>query len=204
MDEYPNNSFSAAKKKPEPTKEHKEAVVTAKQKEPSFWKMFLSSFLPSDVGHKDIKEYLAKDVIAPGVKDLLYNFVCDTLHLRLYGNAASKKSSTSIFGGTTSYRSYYESNQRTVAANRDSAKPQNAMPEILYSSRKDAETVLLEMKKIIADFGTASVGDLLDLSRLVPTPTDFDFGWSNLQNADIRRSNGGFELVLPPARPIDK
>ena len=70
-------------------------------------------------------------------------------------------------------------------------------------ARADAEGVLVSMQGIVDRYSVVRISDLYDLVGLTGVPSDYDYGWTNLNGASVRRVSGGWLLVLPKAMPID-
>ena len=204
---YPDNSFihqESKETKEEPViRESKAPIAQGKRKEDSFWKMFAEAFLPEDVGPRDIRAYIAKKVVAPSVKDFIYAIICDSLHMRLYGNTAARSGNSN----QPSYVNYYANKSigNATCSNRESAKKSDMMPDIEYDSQAKAEKVLAGMRKAIYDYGLVTVADYIDMSSLVPNSNDFKYGWSDLSGVKvIRNFNRNYEIQLPTPRQIDQ
>lgn len=76
----------------------------------------------------------------------------------------------------------------------------DANDAIVIVSKSDAEAVLKHLSSRIGAYGYASVSDLNDLLGLSSNYKDAQWGWKNLDGAEILPIEEGFTLDLP--RPI--
>lgn len=74
---------------------------------------------------------------------------------------------------------------------------------IILRTKQDAESVVIQLRGRIAEFGKASVADLFDLIQIPGLGyTDNNWGWTNPNLIGIRRVSQGFLIVVPDAQPI--
>ena len=189
--DYQGNSFKSREIARNEEKKKLEKVVTGqvKTKQKSGVSKFFNGFIANDT--QDIKTYLVKDVIVPGIKKT----ITDIVDMVLYGGSSKRRTSAS----KVSYRSYYDEP-------RTRPEPVTARGydyrDIILESRGDAEEVLDQLNAIIDQYQIASVADLYDLVGVSGVYTDVRYGWTNLASADVVRTREGYQLKLPRALPI--
>ena len=145
-----------------------------------------------------IKSYVATDIIVPLIKKGL----TDTLDIVLYGETKGKKRSAA---NVVSYNRYYDE-PRVRDRDRDRYERRPAtynFSDVIFDSRIEADNVLSAMNDVIDTYKMVSVADMYELSGLTGNWTDNNYGWFNLDSADIRRTrDGGYVLELPRAVPL--
>lgn len=75
--------------------------------------------------------------------------------------------------------------------------------DILFKSRKEAETVLNAMNDILDQYGTVTLSDFYDLSGFLSSKKDYERGWTSLEGVTVEQNNsGGYFVNLPRAMPL--
>lgn len=143
---------------------------------------------------KNIKSYVLMDVLVPAVKKAISDIVTNGIDMILYGESGrSKKRST---GDYVSYNRYSSSDSRD--RDRDySGSSRYSYDDIVFENRRDAEEVLDELYKILNKYHIVSVADLYDLVDMSGNYTDYNYGWNNLNGADVIHTRDGYILKLP-------
>lgn len=178
----------------------KKQIVTAKEMaEPAKQNFFVKDA-------KAVGEFLWGDKIIPGIKKFMYDIFINGLHMALFGNG------TSAQNGNVNYAAPYQ--QVSYRSYDQAYKPQQAQKPIvpqglnydrlLYSSRGDAEKVLIQLGDIIDEYGVARVSDLYDIVGVTPQPTAHNYGWKSVVNAKVMPVADGFVINFPQANPINK
>ena len=163
-------------------------------------KKFIKLFLAEDVD--DVGEYLVKDLIIPGVKDVFFNF----LWALFWGD---RRAGPSIgIGGKTAYNKVGQS-ARIRGIGSGSSKKQEDPEEtealkkldlnnIAFASQAEAKEVLMAMKMYLDTYPSVPAGYLQELLEESKDWTSEYWGWTDLSDARIRpTSRGGWLLVLP-------
>lgn len=198
MEEYQSNSNNS-KNAPEPER-HVESVVNggARFEKKSGARKFADAFVPEDIS--SAKSYVLMDVLLPAVKNVVWEVFTKGLKALLYGeNDHAHNASQNDNYIHASYQNYYD------ARNRQAQNPIGSLyrfQNVEYNDRGEAEAVLSNMRAIIAQYGSATVNDLYDLSGITGNFTDASYGWSDLRGADTTRTSSGryiirFPKVLP-------
>ena len=73
---------------------------------------------------------------------------------------------------------------------------------MILASREEAELVLERLLDIISKYEVASLADLYDLTGLPSSHVDNKWGWTYLNNTEIRQVRDGYLLDLPPLEEI--
>jgi hypothetical protein len=199
--DYKPNSHRFKEEQAETSEEKKkiEKVVTGtvKTKKKSDFSKLASVFISEDV--KNVKSYVLMDVLVPAIKKAVSDIVTDGVDMILYGESRrGKKNSNS---SRVSYRNYYD--QREERRPTDRPRTGYSYDTIVLDTKGEAEDVLCRMTELIEMYGVVSVADLYDLVGITGNYTDNKYGWTNLRNADTRRTRDGYELVLPKVLPIN-
>jgi len=194
----------------EAEKREKQASVVsapARDKKKSIWQEIKEEFIAED--SRTVGEYLAKDVAVPLLKSMIQTVLNNAVDMFLYGGAGASHGRTTYGGykpNNVSYRPYYD--QRPANNNGYYSKPRTAYgydyTEIVFESRADAEAVFYKMMEILNMYSVVRVADYLEISGRDSNYTDNNYGWTSLENVQIRRSrDGGFYLDLPKPMAID-
>lgn len=158
-----------------------------------------SLFLADDVN--DIKSSILLDVVVPGIKDA----ILDIVHMLLNGTTSGRFRSGRGRSGISriQYDSIYDSN----ISDRRRQLPQTIYDydDIEFDNRREAEDVLMSMHELIATYGIATVSDFYDLCGItVPGYyTAEKYGWSDIRNATVIRTRGGWIIKFPKVMPIN-
>ena len=198
------NYNKQSKKNIKPVVTDKSEVVL-KKKTPG--KKFAEIFLSDDLG--SVKKYAIYDVIIPAIKDTIVKIVKDGVEMLFYGSPQHKSRSSTILKGyeSTTYVPYSGySSKKNQQRRREPEREFEKTPdydEIILVSRGTAEEIIIDMREIIAEFGSATVGDLYTLIDITPDFTAYDYGWTNLDDAYVKPVHRGYLLVLPKPKFID-
>ena len=120
----------------------------------------------------------------------------------LYGEARGKDRRRDS-GSRVSYTKYYERDRDREYDRNRSRRSVYDYDDIILDTRREAEDVLNRMDDLIDAYGMVSVADLYDLVGVSGNYTDNKYGWTNLRNAEVRRTRDGYLIKLPKALPFD-
>lgn len=214
MQDYKPNSHrfreeqSKAQVKNQESRPEVQKVTTgsAKTMKKSGARKLVDIFMPERPGN--IGEYLLTDLIIPSIKELIYSVGKNSLEMTLFnGNRRPSDSYRPTPSNYVSYRQYADRDRwrNDDRDNRYSSGPKAVyeFEEVWLESRGDAEAVLGRMCELVDHYGVASVGQLYDLAGLRCNYTAYNYGWTNIRNAEIVRSGGGYLIRMPKAMPID-
>lgn len=154
------------------------------------------SFLAGDI--RDAGAYVLSDVIVPALKNLLYDSVSKGMSEVIFGEDRSP----SRHNGT---RFNYNSISRRDDDDRVVRRPARSSTydyiDLSFDNKEDAERVLETMCDIMDQFNYVSVGDMYDAAGQQTMSTDFDWGWTSLRSASVRRDIEGHYYICI-GRPI--
>ena len=201
MNNYQPNSHKFKEEQRETTekKELKKVVTggTAKVKKKTEARKILDTFISEDI--PNLKEFVLMDVIVPTIKKTIVDVV-ETIFLG--GPRDRKRSATT---DKISYRNYYERKDDIHYGSSGSRVSSGFdYDDIIFPSRGVADAMIDEMSNVIERYGFVSVGDMYDMAELSAPYTSYKYGWHSVRDADIRRVNEGYIIVLPKAGPREK
>lgn len=220
----PSNSRKTTYEKVETTAETNdepvmEPVVTGRviRRKTPFGKRMAKMFFSSDTD--SVLGYLVKDVLVPALQDLVTNVISQGIEKAVYGQASprtgyrgSARQPSTIGRPIVSYNDRYPNSRPTSAVSasitpaRRPADRRDAMDigQFILETKFEAENVLNKMFEALQQYNSVTVGSLLNLMRETAVYTDHQWGWTNLDHADIRRVPGGYLLVLPPVEDLGR
>lgn len=212
MDEFPSNSHSP-KPPPEEKAEvkHVQKVVEGKvtRRKKPLGKRVKEMFLAD--GEVSVADYVFGEVLIPALKDMMTDAVSQGFERMVYGESRSNnrrtRPTTGAFGSSpnqVNYTRYSSSNQRKDErpTNRRQ-RGSHEFDEIILGSRAEAQDVIGSLRDIIDKYDTVSVQDLYEMVGVDFHHTDSKWGWTNLDDAIVRRISNGYLLDLPKTEPID-
>lgn len=144
-------------------------------------------------GFNQIKEQLIWDIFVPWAQDMLHNGwqgLGDVIFPGSGGNRSKPSGNPEHYSYDEAYRpktysSYYEYDM----------KP--------FRTQKEADETLNELHEIMMKYGIVTLLDFNDKVGNRTNPTQANYGWTNINAADIRRVRDGWIIEMPKARPID-
>ena len=145
----------------------------------SIKKRFVETFLKADI--KDVKSYIFTDVIVPGIKDLAYNMITQGVNMWLFGDAKIKmKKNGDSWTSWTSYGAVSTKSGQSSTA----SKPVKSS-RVEERGKPDKAEVLgidSELREILSEYGKVFVAQYKSAFGLQVEPTDWNFGWTNLND----------------------
>ena len=162
---------------------------------------FADIFISEDVN--SVKSYIVNDVLIPTIKTAISDIVCNGLNMFLFGERGRGKSS----GSKVSYRNYYEreGSYRDYSNSSINQKRGFDYENIQFTSRGDAESVLISMEEVIEEYNMVSVADLYDMADIsTDNYAANKYGWTNLASARVVPTRGGYIIQLPKPQPLNK
>ena len=204
MTEYKANSHKVREEQKQEVVERKkiEPIAKAKTKKKSEVKKFADVFIAEDI--TSVKNYIVNDVLIPAAKKAISDIITNGIDMILYGEARGKDRRRDS-GSRVSYTKYYE-RDRDRDRDYDRRRERRSVydyDDIILDTRREAEDVLNRMDDLIDAYGMVSVADLYDLVGVTGNYTDNKYGWTNLRNAEVRRTRDGYLIKLPKALPFD-
>lgn len=202
MTEYKANSHRVKEeqKSKEVVKKDIQPVAKAKTKKKSEVKKFADVFIAEDI--TSVKDYIVNDVLIPAAKKAISDIITNGIDMILYGEAKGRDRRRDG-GSRVSYTKYYERDRDRDYDRSRTRRSVYDYDDIILDTRGEAEDVLNRMDDLIDAYGMVSVADLYDLVGISGNYTDNKYGWTNLRNAEVRRTRDGYLLKLPKALPFD-
>jgi hypothetical protein len=209
--DYAGNSKKA---KEEADKEEKkkeiEPVVTGEviKRERSFGHKVRAIFFGGEF--KSALSFVARDVLLPGLRNMVFDSGSRGLERLVYGETVRARRPSQY----TDYRSRFTLSGPSRYDDPRYGRP--ALPDqrhsyrqvrretndYVLSTRQEAETVLERLLDIIEKYGVASIADLHQLMGLPVSPIENKWGWTYLNQAEVRQVRDGYLLDLPPTEEV--
>jgi len=103
-------------------------------------------------------------------------------------------------GRPQSYNKQYRSRApaRSRSPNRSIIRQtEEAFEDLFFEDRNDAQRVLGRMMELVADYGSATMGDLHSLVGLAQNVTHESWGWDDLSGVRVHFSSEGYVIDFP-------
>lgn len=181
-------------------KKRLEQVTTGKvtTRKRSGARRFADLFLAEDIGN--VKEYIVFDLLIPAIKDMVVNMINNTTELLAYGRVKNGRNQTKA-STYISYNNYAGYSRPAQAPRQEPNRVGNALDDIIFESRAEAELVLDNLRECIDQYGEVTVRDYLDAVGIsgdkYTNYTQNNYGWTDLREAYIVRVREGFMIVMP-------
>jgi hypothetical protein len=210
MDYQGNSKRAKEASDAEEKKKEIEPVVTGEviKRERSFGQKFKTIFFGGEF--KSSLKFVAADVLLPALRNMVFDSGSRGLERLVYGEAIRSRRPSQH----TDYRSSYSYNRPLYRDDPRYQRPgflpdQRPMRQVrretndyVLASRQEADTVLERLGDIIEKYGVASIADLHQLMGLPVSPIENKWGWTYLNNAEVRQVRDGFLLDLPSAEEV--
>lgn len=180
-----------------------EIVHSAPQRaKASRWTRFKDAFIATSP--KDVKKFVIKEVVIPGIIDI----ISDTLHrgvdMFLYGESrSSSRRGRGIYSSRPSYEEYYSKKNGNGRITTKSATGYH-LDDMIFDSRNDADDKFEQLAELLAENEVVSVYEYYDICEQSADQTDWNYGWTSLEGSSILRDRNGWRLHMPkPSRIKD-
>lgn len=197
---FPSNSYSSirtvAKGKPE--KEQEEAPIkavkgTVQQKKKTLGERIADAFISTT--KTDIRDYFIFDVLVPGLKRGIEDFI----HMVLYNDRKGGKVNRSRGESRirrVGYNSIYASSREDEPAL--SSQYRSGYSDLTFDREEDAESVLDAVADRIEDRGYATLSYFNSIAGMPTEWTQNDWGWKTTAGSKIYQlRNGRWILKMP-------
>lgn len=191
--DLPGNSNSAKQQE----KKKVQPVANGTKKKKTEIEKIANSFLADDI--HNIVNYAVNDVAIPYIKNMLADTAKKTIDAIFYGIGGKPSGGYSSPATKVNYVSF--SNSPTVSASKNNTYGYN-YSDLTFTEPGAAEEVIRQLKGVIRQYGIASVADLYDLANVSSSYTDNKYGWQNIDEARIIRTNDGWLLKMPRIIPV--
>lgn len=195
---------------PEPREEIK-PVVTGKvvQRKPNVFKRMARGMVADDVSN--VGDFVLAEVVLPAFRNLVFDIISQGSHRVLFGTARGRRvpiGGSYSMGPVTSLKTaYHKVNSDPDVPKYQVSREDRArhnFDEIILDSHADAIEVLENLVARVRQYGFASVADLYEYLGVTGSFTDQKYGWTNLENADVRHTRRGFVFDLPRPTPLNR
>lgn len=199
--EYPSNSRTGKNRR------KLEQVADGSLKSENFVTKLKSSFFEGD--SRTVGSYVFWEVIIPELRSLILEAGTRGLEHVFRGDSRGSSPYHRPVGlGVPQQQTPYGSIYNTRALARPTRPPLPAKvstdnPNVVLSTKDEAEEILRQLSGVIDEYGVTTVSDLYDLIGREPTFIDDGWGWSNLSATKIVEKRGGWVLMLPPTIKLE-
>lgn len=211
MDFPPNSDKSKAEKRPEKSVEK---VVTGVviQKPKTVTEKFRGIFFGGNF--KLVARRVGADVLLPAFRNLVADTAVATIERMIYGESPRARRRIPDPRGST-----YHYNYNTVPLARDprhrsmvqlpdqpprmTRTGRRGIDHIILSSREEANLVVETMMEILDRYEVVTYADLLEMVGLPSSEAvDNKWGWTYLNNIEIRQIRDGYLIELPDLEAV--
>lgn len=205
MDQFPSNSFRKPENKGVPERPKIEPIITSRvilKKQPLSRK-FLSTFVQGSARGAMNRAFV--DNIVPAIKEMMVDGVIVLVDNLIYGETRnrSRRSYGVSNSPYTSYQSAFKGNRNTPREHRPDPRSEHIrFDDIVLPTRSECEVVLEELEKLIEQYREAKVSDLFDMLNLPSNHANLNWGWTTMDDVEIRKDGDGYRLVLPKPEPL--
>lgn len=166
---------------------------------------------------QSVGNYILVDVVVPAIKNTLSDAVSQGVERMLFGTTTPRSNTRRMgqSGGGAGYTTY---NRTSTSRSQDDYTPgrnrvvstrvtaQHDFREIVLDSRGEVELVIDRLFARIDKYGSATVGDLFDLTDISGDFTQEKYGWykGDLDGAHAQPVRGGYLIILPDPVELDR
>lgn len=209
MEQYPSNTLKERNKQAQKKeKPDLKCVVSGKSKPipQSFWSKVFVGIKPAS--GQTMKSFIFDEIVTPLIQRAVVEGVTGAINYLVKGDAYADRKNNNFLGksyinynGISSGKSNGNGGQYVYSGKNSGMEIEN----VWFESRVDAQRVLDEMQSVIAGYDILTVNGFYDIigRTNIIDPSNEKFGWSDLRNAYITASRGGWVIHLPHPMPID-
>lgn len=196
---YPSNTNYGLTNQKQQEPRHKLEPVTKNAKlKPSMGKRLAKAFVGSDI--QDVGSYFIWECIVPSVKYAILDSI-----MMIFGEPPTRRNYArgNYQGGTVNYNAQYRAPQQRERQVASTIDTRYSCDDIIYESKGEALQVLDMLLDRIVDYKAATVADVYDLSGItVNDHTMYNWGWTDLSTAEVRRTREGWYIAFPRVQDI--
>lgn len=158
---------------------------------------FLFAESPKNLGAK-----IGRDVIVPRIKAGVEEAFNAFVHGMFWGNTGVKPMSNMVQGtvlraGGTQYHQISSLPAGAVTPASQQVTSSGNYQDLVCPTQQEAELLLSNLYDTLNQYRVVAVGDLYEMARIKPNPSDNAFGWYSLDGARISKVRDGYLLELP-------
>lgn len=202
--DYQGNARKEKEQKPE---KQIEKVVTGEviQKPKSIGRKFKDIFFGGDA--KAAMRFVTSDVLLPALRNLIVDMTSKGIERVVYGESSYRRRPSDYRPRVQYNNPLYRYPQDPRTANLpDQSRPYRSKRrepnDIILGTREEADAVVEQMIDIIDKYQVASLADLYAVLGLEGSYIDNKWGWTYLNNIEVRQVREGYLLDLPPLEEI--
>lgn len=188
---------------PEEEREKIDKIITGKVvvKKPNVLKRAARSMVADDV--TNVGDFVVAEVFVPALRNLIYDIVSKGSHRILFGTSQIARRGVTTSGPVTSLKTAYHearSQGEPVRSISPEAAARHSFEDISLEFHSEAIDVL---EKLVARIDRYRAVTVADFYQFLGMPTGFPdrkWGWTNLDEANVRQTRDGYVFDLP--RPI--
>ena len=175
------------------------------EKDRPWWRKIYDFLFAESI--EDVKKDVLKDIIGPYIKDFFFDVLTGSVERSIYG---SNRTSYSLRNGPSraplrpgqsraSWEGYYKGSKSSVSSSDDLYDP------IIMETKAQAQRLLEILRSRIDKYGNTTINELNDCLKRIGHFTDEYYGWTNLDDAFIKRlSMNEYQVILPEPKQLSK
>lgn len=166
-------------------------------------------------GFSRIGGYITHQVVGPMLRDMLASSAKTAIDMTFYkdgrssgasygGNYTQQPRTPAYTNSQTNYTSAYSQQKkaRPVAPNYGPTESTISVENCLFASRKEAEDVLVYLRRQIEIFGQVPIAEYYETVGLQNDFVAQTHGWIDLSTAYVLPTNSGFSIIFPPTESL--
>lgn len=204
MDEYYNNSEMSKKSKEQQAvvkkftapSDSSDISVKTETVTKSVFKNFFAADLPT------VWDSVLVEVIAPWLKRGLLDTIISSATTWLYEGQRPSESVTTWSSKTeaTDYNAVSKNKSLSVSTTTKIIDPST----VIFKTWAKAEVKLSQFRESLGQYSCVSIGDWCDLCGVDCDYPAYNYGWTNLEKAQILPCSEGFYISFPAAKPLSR
>lgn len=162
------------------------------------------------VSLKDVKDRMFEEVVMPGIKDLVYDFIVTGVGVWFFDNIRGNKKATN----NSTWTSYsYGSNTTSKPSKPVAEKRSSRVEGRIIPDKDEAQYVMTMMFEFLDQYQKVHVADYYQLINETPSQTDWNWGWTSLNGIDMHqvryydetdnKMKNGWVIDLPKVEPLN-
>lgn len=210
MEQFPGNSHKEKEQKnnlnaPEKVVEPLVLKGTIVQKKKSFGMKMKEVFIGGD--SRSVGSYLLGEVLIPTLRDMLYDMMSMGSERMIYGDQRAPRRTTRNEPGRPKirYDNMYEPRGRSSRGSLPGESRRDrpgSLQETIFQYKEDAMDVIDQLAEIIDKYEYAQVSDFKKIIGVPATYVDENWGWTNINYAEVRKVREGWIVNLPDVEPL--
>ncbi len=206
-----NRAYQSVQDKKSETRKKMTPVVKGpvQQIKPTFWDKVKTTFLGEGVNARDFVLY---DILVPAFRNTMSDMGIGLVEMvfgggRVRGRDYDSRIIRDRGRSYIDYNSVADRDRRSgrVDGRREMDRGDRARHEfsnIRYNSRGEAEDVLARLVALTIQYQEVTIAAFYELSNIDPTPSDENYGWTDLREAYVEQVRNGYVIRLPHPQPL--